>query len=61
MDKLVLGFIADVLYVKGTIGSCEYEDIQSAKHPADLEEIVEKMLRGEYHVRKGESYAHYGK
>lgn len=56
-SKLTLGFLADVLYIKGVICFEEFEDIQNAKHPSDLNDIVEKMLRGEYNVHmRGEGY-----
>lgn len=53
----VLGFIADVLYIKGLICYEELEAIMDAHSTRDLGDIVEKMLRGEYNVfKKGESY-----
>lgn len=56
MDKLTLGFIADLLYVKGYICFEEFEAIQNARIPSDLDEIVDKMLRSDFNVyRKGES------
>lgn len=58
MDKLVLGFIADLLYLKGIITYHEFEDIQSVKQAEDVEHIIEKMLRGEYDDlrQQGEGY-----
>lgn len=57
MDKLALGFLADVLYIKGIICFEEFEAIQEVNHPSDLNDIVEKMLRGEFNAyRKGEGY-----
>lgn len=54
---LALGFLADVLYIKGIICFEEFEAIQEVKHPSDLNDIVEKMLRGDYNAyRKGEGY-----
>lgn len=56
-SKLALGFIADILYIKGVICYEEFEDIQNAKEPEDLQDIVERMLRSEYDVSKrGEGY-----
>lgn len=56
-NKLAIGFIADVLYIKGVICYEEFEDIQNAKHPSDLQDIVEKMLRSEYNLHmRGEGY-----
>lgn len=57
MDKGVLGFIADVLYIKGLINYDEFEAIMNAVTHQDLGDIVEKMLRGEYRgYKKGETY-----
>lgn len=59
MDKITIKFIADLLYIKGKLCMEELEDIYDAKTPFDLDDIVEKMLRGEYNVYKkrvGESY-----
>lgn len=57
MDKLALGFLADILYIKGIICFEEYEAIQEVTHPSDLNDIVEKMLRGEFNAkRQGEGY-----
>ena len=57
MDKLTIGFLADVLYIKGVISYDEFEDMMYAVNASDLEGIVEKMLRGEYGAdRQGEGY-----
>ena len=57
MDKVVLKFLADVLYIKGAICYEMFEEIMDAKTPIDLDNIIEKMIRGEYNVyRKGEGY-----
>jgi len=57
MDKLTIGFLADVLYIKGVICFEEFEDIMSATEPSDLQDIVERMLRGDYNVyKRGEGY-----
>lgn len=57
MDKVVLKFLADVLYVKGFIYFDEFEDIMDASTPEDLDVIVDKMLRGEYNAyKRGEGY-----
>lgn len=57
MDKVVLGFVADVLYLKGLICFEELEGIMDAKDPADLGDVFEKMIRGEYNVyKRGEPY-----
>lgn len=55
--KSVVGFLADVLYVKGLICYDEFEAIMDAKDDRDLGEIVERMLRGDFNAyKKGESY-----
>lgn len=55
MDKTAIGFLADVLYVKELLHYEEYEAIMNARNAADLEVIVDKLLRGEYSAyRKGE-------
>lgn len=57
MDKLTLGFLADVLYIKGIICFEEFEAINDVVEPSDLNIIVEKMLKGEYNAyKKGEGY-----
>lgn len=57
MDKVVLKFLADVLYIKGFICFEEFDAIMDAKNPSDLDDIVEKMIRGEFNVYKqGEGY-----
>jgi predicted metal-binding protein len=62
MDKVLLKFFADVLYLKEQLCSEELEDIYEAKTPIDLDNIFEKMMRGEYNVyKRGETYANYGK
>lgn len=62
MDKAVLKFLADVLYIKKIICFEEFEAIMESKNPLDLDDIVEKMLKEEYNVYKqGESYLRYGK
>lgn len=59
MEKLVLGFIADILYVKGILSLVEYQDIIEVKNPSDLDTIIDKMLGGEYDEKRlqGEGYA----
>ncbi len=50
--KLAIGFMADILYIKGIICAEEMEAIQEVQWPMDLQRIVEKMLRGEFNVYK---------
>lgn len=57
MDKVTLKFFADVLYLKGILCYEEIDAILDATHPSDLDNIFEKMIRGEYNVHKrGEPY-----
>jgi hypothetical protein len=58
--KLVLGFIADVLYMKGILNADEMDDILDARTAPDLSKIFDKMMDGEYHGnRRGEVYTGY--
>lgn len=63
IDKIVLKFLADVLYIKEIINLGEYDDILDSKSYHDLDAIAEKMLGGGYigTFKKGESYTLYGK
>lgn len=62
VDKIVLQFFADVLYIKEIICYEEYEAILDSSNTLDLDNITEKMLRGEYNVyKKGETYSKYAK
>jgi hypothetical protein len=62
MDKVVIKFIADLLYCKDLIFFEEFEAIMEAKKPEDLDVIIDKILRGEYRgYKKGESYLTYGR
>lgn len=47
-EKLTLGFLADVLYLKGVILYEEYEAIMDVRTYGDVETIVERMLRDEF-------------
>jgi hypothetical protein len=60
MDKLVLKFFADILYLKGLLCSEELEAIMDVTKPSDLDVIFEKMFRGGYNVyKRGEPYTDY--
>lgn len=48
MDKIILKFIADVLYLKGIICFQEFEAIMESTNPSDLDAIVERIFREEY-------------
>lgn len=62
VDKVLLKFFTDVLYLKGILHSDELDDIYDAATPSDLDTIFEKMFKGEYNgYKKGETYQHkYG-
>lgn len=60
MDKQVLGFLADILYIKGVIYFDEFEAIQNVTQPSDLNDIVEGMLSGQFNgYKRGEAYVGY--
>lgn len=60
IDKFVLKFLADVLYIKQVICFEELEAIMEVTSFEDLDVIVDKMLRSEYNLyRRGESYEAY--
>jgi hypothetical protein len=60
MDKVVLKFLADLLYIKGIICFEEFEDIMESHTFYDLDTIIEKMIREEYNVyKRGEGYVGY--
>lgn len=52
MDKVLLKFFADVLYLKGIICFEEYDDIMDVKYFEDLDVVFEKMMREEYSAHK---------
>ncbi len=57
MDKLLLGFLADILYINGVICFEEFEAIGEIKSPSDLDKFVDRMLRSDFNVyRRGEGY-----
>lgn len=54
MDKILLKFFSDVLYLKGVICFDELEDIMECCTPNDLDNVFDKMMRGEYNAyRRG--------
>lgn len=60
MDKIVLKFMADVLYIKKIICAEELEAIMDARDFSDLDIITEKMMGGEYNaLKRGETYLRY--
>lgn len=55
MDKIILKFLVDVLYLNNIICYDEYDDIMECKVPSDLDDVFEKMMRGKYNTyRRGE-------
>lgn len=61
-SKLALGFLADVLYIKGIICFEEFEAIQEVEDASDLAVIVDRMLRSDFNVHKrGEAYINYNR
>lgn len=60
MDKMVLKFMADILYVKGILCVEELEAIDNVRTPADLDAVFERILRGDFNVyKRGEVYTGY--
>lgn len=57
LDKIAIGFMADILYIKGFICYEEFQSILDARTAGDLDGIIDKMLRGEFNGhKKGEGY-----
>lgn len=57
MDKVVLKFLADVLYIKGVVCYEEFEAVMDAKSSFDLDKIVDRILRSDFNIhRRGEGY-----
>lgn len=55
MDKLLVKFLADVLYLKEVICFEEYEGIMDIRNYSDMDEVFEKMMKEEYNAyRRGE-------
>lgn len=55
--KLVLAFMADVLYIKGVICLDELDTIYDAQNAEDIQLIVDRMLRGDFNAyKRGEGY-----
>lgn len=55
--KVVLKFIADVLYIKGYLSVQELSDVYDASSFSDLDKISEKMMCGDYNnLKRGEGY-----
>jgi hypothetical protein len=54
-EKVTLGFLADVLFLKGVLCYEEYEAIQNVRTHSDVEDIVEGMLRSTFNqFKRGE-------
>jgi len=57
LDKILLKFFADVMYVKGFLCSEELDAIMEVQTVADLDVVFEKMMGGKYNAyKRGESY-----
>ena len=57
MDKLAIGFIADLLYLKGFLCWEEFEAIQNMEKPEDMTAFIDKLIGGEFNVyKRGEVY-----
>ena len=55
MDKVVLKFFTDVLYLKGILCFEEYDGIMDCSCYKDLDNVFEKMMREEYNnYRRGD-------
>lgn len=55
MDKLLVKFLADVLYLKEVICFEEYEGIMDIRNYSDMDKVFEKMMKEEYNAyRRGE-------
>lgn len=52
MDKIVLKFIVDILYLKGILCYEEYSAILDIKEISDMDKHIEKMLKGDFNVYK---------
>lgn len=52
MDKVVIKFFADVLYLNNVLCFEEYEDIMECKEPCDLDMVFDKMIKEEYNAYK---------
>jgi hypothetical protein len=56
--KVVLGLLADILYIKGHICYDEFEALQEVRNEHDVYAFTERLLRGEFNVyKRGEHYA----
>lgn len=55
LDKIILKFFTDVMYLKGIICLDEFEDIMDCCNANDLENVFEKMITDKYDIfRRGE-------
>lgn len=50
MDKVVIKFFSDVLYLNNILCFEEYEDIMECQTPEDLDKVFEKMMKEEYNA-----------
>jgi hypothetical protein len=55
VDKIILKFVTDVLYLNGILCFEEYDDIMECCTPEDLDKVFEKMMKDQYNrYRRGE-------
>lgn len=60
--KLTLGFMAEIMYIKGIICHEELEAILDVHSHKELGAIVENMLQDKYNpYKRGEVYVGFGK
>lgn len=62
MDKLTLGFIAEILYIKKVISIDEMEAIHDLRSVTEFDKLIEDMLTEKFKTgKRGEGYEGYGK
>lgn len=60
MDKVVIKFFSDVLYLNNVLCFEEYEDIMDCKVAEDLDAVFEKMIKEGYNAyKRGKIYTEY--
>lgn len=59
IDKVVLKFIADVLYLKGVIFFEELEAIMECRDCNDLDEVFERMMKEDFNAYRRGTFTDY--
>lgn len=60
MDKILLKFFADVMYLKGLICFEEFECILDCSTPEDLDSVFERMMKEDFnYYARGENNWEY--